>query len=90
MAQKNILYKSSEGMNRADFADFLRRVADKIESGKVSFQAQQGIVEVDIPEDVVVDVKLTEKSKSGGKKIDFEIEADWIKGGRPSEGIKLA
>ena len=90
MTQKNILYKSSEGMNRADFADFLRRVADKIDSGKVSFQAQQGPVEIDIPEDVVVEVKLTEKAKSGGTKIDFEIEADWIKGGRASEGIKLA
>ena len=52
--------------------------------------AQKGIVEVDIPEDVVIEVKLTEKAKSGGTKIDFEIEADWMKGDRQSQGIKLA
>ncbi len=90
MAQKNILYRSSESMNRASFADFLRKVADRVENGQVSFQTEQGSVEIDVPEDIVVDVKLTEKDKSGGKKIDFEIEADWMKGGRRSEGIKLA
>ncbi len=90
MAQKSILYKSSDHMDRSGFADFLRKVADKIEAGQVSFQAQQGEVQVQIPAEVTVDVKLTEKTKTSGKKIDFEIEADWIKGGRGSGGIKLA
>jgi amphi-Trp domain-containing protein len=90
MAGKSVIYSSSEKMDRSGYAQLLRRIADKVESGTVAFQTEQGEISFELPESVIVDIELTEKPKRSGKKFDFEIEADWMEGSGVSEGIKLA
>jgi amphi-Trp domain-containing protein len=89
MAGKSVVYSSSERMSRSEYAGLLRRMADRIEEGRVEFETGDGGVSIEIPETVVVDVEVTEKAKKEGRKYDLEIEADWVEGAEESGGIRL-
>ena len=89
MAKKNILVKSDQRKNLADAAVFLRELADKVESGKVTLvQGDQDVV-VDLPEIVSFELEYYEQPKKHGVKKQLEIELQWTEGGKKKQDVTL-
>jgi amphi-Trp domain-containing protein len=89
MAKKNVLVKSDQRKNLADSAAFLRDLADKIESGKVTLVQGGKDVEVDLPETVSFELEYYEQPKKYGVKKQLEIELEWTEGGKKKQGVSL-
>jgi amphi-Trp domain-containing protein len=89
MARKNVLVKSDLRKNLPDVAVFLRELADKIETGKVTLvQGGQDVV-IDLPESVSFEIEYYEKPKRQGVKKQLEIEIDWTEGGKKRQSVSL-
>ena len=89
MAKKNVLVKSDQRKNLADSAAFLRDLADKVESGKVTLvQGGQDVV-VDLPETVSFELEYYEQPKKHGVKKQLEIELEWTEGGKKKQDVTL-
>ena len=89
MARKNVLVKSDLRKNLADSAAFLRELADKVESGKVTLVQGNKDVVIDLPETVSFEVEYYEQPKKRGLKRQLEIEIEWTEGGRKGQGVSL-
>lgn len=89
MAKKNVLVKSDLRKNLADSAAFLRDLADKVESGKVTLvQGGQDVV-IDLPETVSFELEYYEQPKKHGVKKQLEIELEWTEGGKKKQDVTL-
>ena len=89
MAKKNVLVKSDQRKNLADSAAFLRDLADKVESGKVTLvQGGQDVV-VDLPDTVSFELEYYEQPKKHGVKKQLEIELQWTEGGKKKQNVTL-
>ncbi|MCD6423922.1 MAG: amphi-Trp domain-containing protein [Anaerolineales bacterium] len=89
MVKKNVLVKSDQRKNLADAGAFLRDLADKVESGKVTLiQGGQDVV-VDLPEIVSFELEYYEQPKKHGLKKQLEIELQWTEGGKKKQGVIL-
>ncbi|MCK5793742.1 MAG: amphi-Trp domain-containing protein [Anaerolineales bacterium] len=89
MVKKNVLVKSDQRKNLADAGAFLRDLADKVESGKVTLiQGGQDVV-VDLPEIVSFELVYYEQPKKHGLKKKLEIELQWTEGGKKKQGVTL-
>jgi len=89
MAKKNVLVKSDQRKNLADAASFLRDLADKVETGKVTLVQGGKDVVVDLPETVSFELEYYEQPKKRGLKRQLEIELQWTEGGRTRQKVTL-
>ena len=89
MAKKKILVKSDQRKNLADAATFLRDLADKVESGKVTLVQGEKDVVVDLPETVSFELEYYEQAKKHGLKKQLEIELQWKEGGKKKQDVTL-
>ena len=81
MAKKKfVLMKSKQRLDRAAAADFLRQLADKLESGTVSLNQAGEQLQLEIPDQVVLEVEAEDKVKPRGTKRQLEIEIEWVEG----------
>ena len=87
MSEKTVHHKSEDMMTRKQLADFLRDMADRIESNGLRFAQDGGEVRLDLAEQLEVEVKYQTKPKDGGTEYQLELEIEW---GPQSEGVKLA
>lgn len=87
--EKNILLQSEEKKKRAEVVAFLKEMAEKIESGKVTLLQGKESLELEIPENLTLELKVEEKIKANKpKKMQLEIEIEWYKG-EEGKGVKL-
>ena len=89
MAKKKILVKSDQRKNLADAAMFLRDLADKVESGKVTLVQGEKDVVVDLPETVSFELEYYEQPKKHGLKKQLEIELQWREGDKKKQDVTL-
>ena len=89
MAKKNVLVKSDLRKNLSDAAAFLRELADKVESGKVTLVQGGNDVVINLPETVSFEVEYYEQPKKRGLKHQLEIELEWTEGGRKRQDVSL-
>jgi len=89
MAKKNVLVKSDQRKNLADSAAFLRDLADKVESGKVTLVQGGKDIVVDLPESVSFELEYYEQPKKNGLKKQLEIELQWTEGGKKKQDVTL-
>ncbi|HDD61452.1 MAG TPA: amphi-Trp domain-containing protein [Chloroflexi bacterium] len=89
MVKKNVLVKSDQRKNLADAGAFLRDLADKVESGKVTLSQGGQDVVVDLPEIVSFELEYYEQPKKHGLKKQLEIEMQWTEGGKKKQGVTL-
>jgi len=89
MVKKNVLVKSDQRKNLADAGAFLRDLADKVESGKVTLSQRGQDVCVDLPEIVSFELEYYEQPKKHGLKKQLEIELQWTEGGKKKQGVIL-
>lgn len=79
--KKDIVYESSQHMDRGDLATFLRDLASKVESGQVTLTSNAQNTTAEIPSQVELKVKYEIKQKSAGTIRQLELEISWGTGG---------
>ncbi len=84
---KTVEYRSEEQMSRSDLAAFLRRLADRVETGTVTLKRDGDDTTVQLPERLELELTYAVKSKPKGNKHELEIEVEWDEG---SGGVGLA
>lgn len=88
MGSETVLFKSEEKKSRTEAADFLRHLADKVESGSVVLRSGDAEQTLDIPEALTLEVKAEEE---GGRSVKYslEVELEWSPGGADASGVEL-
>lgn len=91
MAKKTKLMKSKDRLSRAEAADFLRQLADKVEAGTVSLIQGDAETMLEIPAQVTLEVEAQQKPKRRGTKHALEVEIEWTVGqdGAAQSGLEL-
>ncbi len=92
MGREIILFETEERKNAAEVSAFLRTLADKIESGGLTLKAGSNEVALNLPRNLILEVKVEEEEKKGKTKMSLEVEIEWIVGqeGGPDEGVEIA
>ncbi len=89
MAREIVLFSSEERTDRARVTAFLRELADRIDQNAVVLKKGQEEHSVDIPDDLVLEVKLEEEAKGQGVKYSLEFELEWTPGGSGGGSVSL-
>ena len=79
MGRETVLFKSEERKSRDDVVQVLRLLADKIESGKLNLSNAGGSVELELPANLTLEIKVEEETKHRTKR-SLEIELEWTEG----------
>ena len=81
MAKKSVLLKNTDRTTRSDAVAFLRQLADKLEAGQVHLVQGTREVAMDIPEKLILEVKVSDKPRRRmGTKRSLELELEWYTG----------
>ncbi len=80
MAEKKVLFKSEEPRSLQEVANFLKELADRLSEGKVILRRGGEEVTLNIPPNVVLELKAEEKIKPSKTKYSLEIEIEWGEG----------
>lgn len=86
------LFKSEEPKSRSEVAVFLRTLADKLDhDGEVTLKRDGEGVALQIPENLVLEVKAEEETSGGDKvKRSLEVELEWKEGEEGGSGGGLS
>ena len=79
MGREKILFKSEERKTKSEIPDILHRIADMVEQGNMSLSNGAGSVELQFPENIVLEIKVEEEIKHKTKH-SLEIELEWTVG----------
>jgi amphi-Trp domain-containing protein len=86
---ENVIMKSEDKKSRSEVVDFLREIATKIDTGVVKLVQGDASVELKIPENLTLELKVEEKIKQAKSvKMQLEIELEWYVG-EHKESIQL-
>ena len=80
MGKETVLFKSEERKDLASAATFLHQLADKLAKNQVILRQGSEEIIVDIPNNVVLELKVEEEDKKGKIKRTLEVEIEWIEG----------
>ena len=86
------LFKSEEKQSRSAAANFLRALADKVETGKVVLKQPDKEVVLELPPQLTLEVKAEREEKVGRpEKLSLEVELEWTPGeaGSGASGVEL-
>jgi amphi-Trp domain-containing protein len=74
-----VLFEMERNQSRGEIADYLRQVADKLDSGeKITLQSGSESVTVDPPEQSEFEVKVEREGPEGGPyERSIELELEW-------------
>ncbi|MGA7277010.1 MAG: amphi-Trp domain-containing protein [Desulfocapsaceae bacterium] len=86
MGRETVLFKNEEKMSRAEAAQLLRTVADKIEQGKVVLKRGKSEVKLVLPAALEVEVKAEKEVGRSKTTKKLEIELEWRVGGKAEAG----
>lgn len=89
MAKSKVLLSTEEPMSREKLAELLHDLADKMAEGEVILRQGNDGINLEIPTNLVLEVKVEEKeTKQKGTKSTLELEIEWYdqaEGGGPLE-----
>jgi len=88
MAKKSVLLKSKERKDVQSVAAFLRQLADRLEQQEIVFHRGAEEIVVPVASDVVLSLKVKEKSKKRGLKRKLKLALKWVDSKR-GEGVTL-
>jgi len=74
MGREVILFETEERKSASEIASFLRKLADKIEGGKVILKSGGNEVELSLPGNMILETKVEEEEKKGKLKRSLEVE----------------
>ena len=80
MAKEVILFSSEERQTLPGVSAFLRQLADRLDSGQVILRKGDEELTLDIPTNVVLEIKAEEEAKKQRTQRSLEIEIEWYEG----------
>lgn len=80
MGKEIVLFKSEERMDLQSVSAFLHQLADKLAENQVIFRRGGEEIQVTIPDNVVLELKVEEEIKKGTTQRSLEVEIEWIEG----------
>ena len=80
MGKEIVLFESEERKDLASVVAFLHQLADKLAGNQVVLRQGSEEIVVDIPNNVVLELKVEEEDKKGKVKRTLEVEIEWIDG----------
>lgn len=80
MTNEKILLKSESSKTLTEISNFLRTLADKIQSGNLVLKQDDNEVNLSLPQNCVLEVKVEEEQKGDVKKYQVEVEIEWKEG----------
>jgi amphi-Trp domain-containing protein len=87
---ERVILKSEEKKSRSEIVEFLTEIAQRIDKGIIKLIQAEESVELLIPEELTLEIKVEEKIKQNRpRKIQLEIELEWSEGEK-EESITLA
>lgn len=90
MGNEIVLFSSEERQTRPEVVTFLRDLAERIEKGEVVLQKGDESVTVNLPQNLVLELKVeTEEKKDGREKWQLEVEIEWYEGDDIDTGVTL-
>jgi amphi-Trp domain-containing protein len=89
MGKETILFSSEEKKDLADVAAFLHTLADKLGDNQVILRQGAEELTIEIPNNVVLEIKVEEELKKNKTKQSLEIEIEWIPGEEAPSGVEL-
>lgn len=89
MGREVVLFKSEEKHGRVAVATFLRQLADKIEDGEVVLRQGGEELTLELPANVVLEVKAEEETGKRKTKRSLEVEVEWLVGDMAAEPLSL-
>lgn len=89
MGKETVLFKSEEPRDRDNVVAFLRQLADKVAEGQVTLRQGDAEVQLDIPQNLVLELKAEEEQKRDKVKRTLEVEIEWIVGDEASGPVTL-
>ena len=89
MGKETVLFKSEEHQDRQAVAEFLRDLADRVADGRVNLRQGEQEVSLEIPYQVVLELKAEVEDKGRTKKRSLEVEIEWTDGGQASGPVVL-
>jgi amphi-Trp domain-containing protein len=90
MGKETRLFKSEERKKRAEVAEFLNQIAEKLQSGKVLLRRGGDKLALEIPENLILEIQVEdEDKKSKGVQHSLEIEIKWYDDDSQSARLEL-
>jgi len=89
MGKEIVLFKSEERKDLASVAAFLHQLADKFAGNQVVLRQGTEEIVIDIPNNVVLELKVEEEDKKGKAKRTLEVEIEWIEGDESGSAVTL-
>ncbi len=92
MGREIVLFETEERKSSAEIAAFLRALADKLESGKMVLRSGAKEIILELPKNLVLEIKVEEEAKKGRTKRSLEVEMEWFIGEESGggEGVEIA
>ncbi|TVQ42172.1 MAG: amphi-Trp domain-containing protein [Saprospirales bacterium] len=91
MGKEVRLFKTQERKTRAEVADFLRLLADKLSDGEVLLKSGSEEISLNISPSVTLEIQVEDEDKKKGIQHSLEVEIKWYDGkeGVAASGIEL-
>lgn len=80
MGKEVVLFSSEEHTDVQRVSQFLRQLADKVQQNEVILRQGDKEVTVQIPNNLVLEIKFEEEAKGEKTKQSLEVELEWIEG----------
>lgn len=80
MGKEIVLFSSEEKQSLSYTSNFLRQLADKLDQGKVVLQQGQQEVNFEVPQNVILELKVEEEDKKQSTQKSLEVEIKWMLG----------
>ena len=90
MGKEIVLFKSEERKDLASVVAFLHQLADKLAENQVILRQGSTEIVVNIPDNVILELKVEEEDKKGKMKRTLEVEIEWIEGDESGGVVSLA
>ena len=89
MGKEIVLFASEERRDRASIAAFLHELADKVGQGRVVLRSGSEELILEMPQNLVLEVKAEEEAKKNKTQRSLEVEIEWILGDESGSGVVL-
>lgn len=80
MGKEVVLFASEEPQSLKNVAAFLRELADKLDGNEVVLRKGSEELALQVPNNVVLELKVEEEEKKQRTQRSLEIEIEWIEG----------
>lgn len=89
MGKEVVLFSSEERQDLRSVAAFLRELADKLDQNQVILRQGAEEVTLDIPNNVVLELKAEEEIEGGKTERSLEVEIEWVEGDESGGAVSL-